>query len=105
MTLNKIAVIPFAKFHAALLGLVGIAAGLIYAGGGLTLDILISIELLAPDTGGSTGLGYGTVLAFGALVGIPLVFMVVGYMMGVLEATAYNLYMKWHRPIDIDFWR
>ena len=35
---------------------------------------------------------YGTILAFGALIGMPAIFSAIGFILGIVEAILYNLF-------------
>jgi hypothetical protein len=53
---------------------VGLVCGVVYSVGGFFYDLA------------TIGLNFGTLLAFGALVGMPLIFGVVGLVLGALAA-------------------
>ena len=57
---------------AAVGALVGLACGVLYSFGGLIVDLL------------TIGLNWGTLMAFGALLGMPLVFGGVGFAAGAV---------------------
>jgi len=100
-TLNRIKVFSFAKFQAVLMALVGLFAGILYSFGGLIIDGLVSYELMTSEE--TQGLSWGTVLAFGALIGMPIIFAVVGFLLGIVEAILYNLFAGWFGGLDINF--
>ena len=77
---KRLKVHPSAKFLATIMGGLGVIAGLIYSVGGLFYDIL---------TTGSVN--WGTALAFGAIIGMPLLFSGFGYVTGAIGAFLYNL--------------
>lgn len=52
----------------------GLVCGVVYSVGGLVYDML------------TIGLNWGTAMAFGALVGMPLVFAAFGFLCGALGA-------------------
>jgi len=58
--------------------LVGLGAGVLYAFGGVPVDIA------------NGQLGWGTVMAFGALVGMPAIFGAIGAVSAAVVALAYN---------------
>ncbi len=59
-----------AKLQAVIMAIVGLIAGILYSVGGAIYDVLVSIGWI---TSASTpGVGYGTALAFLALVGMPV---------------------------------
>ena len=49
------------------------------------------------------GLGYGTTLAFAAIVGMPALLAAVGFMAGILQAVLYNGLSRFHGGIAIRF--
>jgi hypothetical protein len=99
--LKKIKVFPFAKFQAILMALVGLLTGIVYSFGGFIIDTLVSLEWMT--TTETPGLSYGTILAFGALIGMPLMAATAGFLIGLVEAILYNLFAGWIGGIKIDF--
>lgn len=73
-------------------GFVGLLLGLLYGVGGLIIDILISMNLVASTE--SPGLSIGTLLALGAIPIMPLIFACVGVVIGILELLLFKLYRK-----------
>ena len=102
---NKINVVSFAKFQALLMCLLGLVAGLLYSFGGLAIDLMVSAQLLSSVLYETSGLSYGTILAFGALLGMPITFAFLGFILGLFEALLYNLYTSWFGAVEINFWR
>lgn len=98
---RKINIFSFAKFHAILFTIGGLIAGIFYSFGGLIIDSLVSFGLITTQE--TPGLSYGTVLAFGALVGMPIVFAACGFILGLIEALLFNLFAKWLRKLSINF--
>ncbi|MFC1572019.1 DUF3566 domain-containing protein [Candidatus Eisenbacteria bacterium] len=47
----------------------------------------------------------GTALVFLALIGMPLIFAVVGAILGLIEATLYNLFARWSGGVEINIVR
>jgi hypothetical protein len=90
--IKKLNVFAFAKFQALLATLVGVLAGVIYAFGGFIIDTLVTLGWMTSSE--TPGLSYGTVLAFGALVGMPFIGGVVGFFTGVLQAVLFNIAAK-----------
>jgi hypothetical protein len=101
--IKKIGVLSFAKFQAALAGLIGMVCGILYSFGGLIIDVLVSLAILSPISMETPGLSYGTVLAFGALIGIPIIFMIAGFFIGLIEAMLYNIFARWFGGLKMDF--
>jgi len=98
--LRKIKLISLAKFQAVIFGLLGLLAGVIYSFGGLIVDTLVTIGWVT--TTETPGLSYGTVLAFGALIGMPLIGAIAGLFVGFVGAILYNLFAKWFGGMDLD---
>lgn len=90
--MKKLNPLTFAKFQALLLALLGLLAGIIYAFGGLTIDTLVTLELITSSE--TPGLSTGTLLAFGALIGMPLIGAMLGLIIGVMEALLFNIFAK-----------
>jgi len=78
--LHKIGVLFLAKLQAVIMACVGLIAGILYSFGGAIFDVL---------TTGSANLG--TALAFLALIGMPVVFAIFGFLAGAVAAPMYNL--------------
>ena len=99
--LRRIKIFAFAKFQAFLMGLVGIVCGILYSFGGLIIDILVSIGWVSSSE--TPGLSFGTILAFGALIGMPVLFATIGFLLGIIEAILYNLFTKWFSGLNVNF--
>lgn len=99
--LIRIGIFSFAKFQAVLTALLGLIAGILYSFGGLIIDALVSSGWITSWE--TPGLSYGTVLAFMALVGMPIIFAIVGFVAGLVEAVLYNLFARWIGGIELDF--
>ena len=67
---------------AAVGALVGLALGVLYSFGGLIVDLL------------TIGLNWGTLMAFGALLGMPLVLGGVGMAAGVLVGLVTKVFQS-----------
>ena len=102
MTLKKIKILTLAKLQAIIFGLIGLVAGTLYSFGGLIIDTLVSIGWLSGVTFETPGLSYGTVLAFGALVGMPAIFATFGLASGIIGAILFKLLPKWIGGIKVD---
>ncbi len=99
--LKNINLFYFAIFQSFLFGLVGLLAGILYSFGGLAIDTLVSLNWITSNE--TPGLSYGTILAFGALIGMPLIFAGIGFILGIVEAMLYNLFARWFGGITISF--
>lgn len=82
------------------MGFVGLILGILYSFGGLIVDSLVTLEWMT--TNETPGLSYGTLLAFGALIGMPLIFAVAGFVVGGIGAILFNIVAKWFGGIKID---
>lgn len=92
-----------AKFQCVIFGIVGLFCGIVYSCGGLLIDILVSLNWLSSEVMETPGLSYGTALAFGALIGMPIIFALAGFVLGIIEGIVYNLFSKWLFGIKIEF--
>ena len=98
---KKIRLFSIAKLQAVIMAIVGLIAGILYSVGGAIYDVLVSIGWI---TSASTpGVGYGTALAFLALVGMPVTFATFGFMVELIEVFLYNLFAGCFGGIEIDF--
>jgi hypothetical protein len=98
--IQKVNIFSFARFQALLFALLGLIAGVVYSFGGLAVDTLVSAGLVISSE--TPGLSFGTVLAFGALVGMPLIGATIGLAVGCAEALLYNVYAKWSGGVELD---
>ena len=67
-------ILPSAMRLARWSALVGLACGVLYSVGGFFVDLF------------TVGLNWGTAMAFGALVGMPVIFGAIGFCFGALGA-------------------
>jgi hypothetical protein len=96
---KKIGRFSIIKFQTIMGTLIGLITGIIYSVGGLIIDILVSLGWITSSE--TPGLSYGTILAFGALVGMPLIFALIGFVLGIIETILYKLFTKWIEKIII----
>jgi hypothetical protein len=99
--LKKLNLLSFARFQALLGALLGFVAGIMYSFGGFIIDTLVTLGWVV--TTETPGLSYGSVLAFGALIGMPIIGLMAGLVTGFISAIFYNLYAKWFGGVEIDF--
>jgi hypothetical protein len=85
----------FAKIHAVVLGFLGLIAGILYSFGGFIIDALVSIGWISSSSASTPGLSLGTLLAFQALIGMPILFAIFGFFAGALIAHLHNLISSW----------
>lgn len=101
--LKKLKIFPFALFQAFLFLLIGVIFGVLYSFGGLIIDTLVSTNVLSAKKMETPGLSYGTILAFGALIGMPLIGAAIGFLSGIVEAILYNIFTNIFGGLKIDF--
>lgn len=99
--INKIKILSLAKMQTIFLSLIGLIAGIVYSFGGLLIDTLVSLNWITSNE--TPGLSIGTILAFGALIGMPLLFGAFGLIIGIIEGILYNFASKWFKGIEIEF--
>ncbi|EKF49124.1 hypothetical protein H17ap60334_07378 [Thermosipho africanus H17ap60334] len=79
---KKIDIFQLAKLQALLFFPIGILSGFIYSIGGLIYDLLKT---------GSVNLG--SFLAFFAIIGMPVLFYVIGFILGIVEGFMFNTFL------------
>ena len=89
--LKRLGVLFSAKLQAIVMGIVGLIAGILYAFGGFFYELFTGT------------LNLGTALAFFALIGMPLLFSLFGFLAGAVGAVLYNLVARWFGGIEMDF--
>lgn len=99
--IKRIGVFSFAKFQAFLGAIIGLICGILYSFGGLIIDVLVTMGWMTSSE--TPGLSNGTILAFGALIGMPIIFSIAGFLLGVTEAILYNFSTKWFNGLKLDF--
>ena len=90
---KRLKLIPTVLFQTVFCTLLGLTAGFMYSFGGLLIDLLVSLEWITTDE--TPGLSYGTLLAFGALLGMPLIGALIGLVSGLVGTLVFNLFSKW----------
>jgi len=102
--IRKLQIFPFALFQGTLTGLIGLVCGILYSFGGFLVDAGVSLGWLSGEFWNTPGLSYGTLLAFGALIGMPLIFAAVGFTAGIIEAVLFNIIAKWFGGLKPNFY-
>ncbi len=82
------------KFHVINFTVLGLVLGVIYAFGGFLVDTMVSLEWLSGEVFSTPGLSSGTALAFGALIGMPLIGACCGIFLYFIEVAIYFLFVK-----------
>lgn len=95
----KSKLVQFVLVQTIVMEIIGLIAGILYAFGGLIIDAMVSFGWIT--TNETPGLSYGTILAFGALVGMPLIFAIVGFLLGLVEALFYKLVLMLFRGMKL----
>ena len=80
-----------AKLLTIIMAFIGIIAGTLYAFIGAIYDVLTS-----------NSVNLGTALAFLALLGMPIIFGLVGFLTGAIGALIYNLVARWFGGIELE---
>ena len=93
--MKKLDPVSLAIFQGRLFFLLGLASGIIYSFGGLIIDTLVSLEIIS--TSETPGLSSGTILAFGALVGMPAIGSLFGLITGYLQGVFVAIYKKFFK--------
>lgn len=96
-------VLSIATLQAYLFTLVGLLFGILYSFGGLLIDAIVTVGWIDGAAVGTPGLSYGTLLAFGALVGMPLIGAISGFVLGIVEGILYSLVKKYIPSIGRHF--
>ena len=68
---------------------IGLVAGILYSFGGAIYDVLTTVSV-----------NLGTALAFLALIGMPIVFAVFGFIAGAIGAPICNFVAGWFGGIE-----
>ena len=89
--LKKVGVLFLAKLLTIIMVFIGIIAGTLYAVGGAIYDVLTT-----------NSVHLGTALAFLALLGMPIIFGLVGFLAGVIGALIYNIVARWFGGIELE---
>ncbi|WP_035467815.1 hypothetical protein [Algoriphagus mannitolivorans] len=99
--IKSLGILTFAKFQGVMGLFIGLLLGILYSFGGLILDTLVSLGWIQSTE--TPGLSIGTILAFGALLGMPLIFSVLGFLLGWVEAFLFNFVSRWFEGMNLKF--
>jgi hypothetical protein len=83
-------VFSFAKLQAIMVGLLVLLCGILYSFGGLFVDLLVSLGWVTSTE--TSGLGQGTLLAFGALIAMPVLYSITGFLLGIIQGLLFNFF-------------
>jgi hypothetical protein len=84
------------------LWILGLICGIFCSPGGLISGALVTLESLSYESVSTPVLSIGTVLAFGVLIRMSVLFAIIGFLTGILEAIIHNLWLK-YLGIEVDF--
>lgn len=94
MIVRRIGPLSAAKISCALYALIGLIVGAFVA--------LISLAGVALADRGSTGPFLGMALGIGAIIVMPLLYGVLGFLIGLISAAIYNLAARLVGGVEID---
>lgn len=80
--MKKIGTYALAQPFAVGMAIIGFICGILYSFGGAIYDWV------------NGQLGFGTVLAFMAIVGMPIMFATAGFIVGLISTFLYNLFAE-----------
>jgi hypothetical protein len=88
MTIKRFGVISVAKMYSLLSFIIGLIFGVIY---GLLLIIFgAAMTAVAPSNEGTAGGVSTVVMGIGIIIGVPLIYAVMGFISGAIGALIYN---------------
>lgn len=79
MRILRLGVVSFGKLIGHIMACIGFFFGVLYSFGGLIVDAFVNQQL-----------NLGTLMAMMALIGMPFIFALFGFVCGVLGALIYN---------------
>jgi hypothetical protein len=91
---KKLPILKVTKLNTILGFIVGLIAGIIYGIGGFIVDAFVTLGYLSSTTWETPGLSYGTVLAMGALIGMPIIFAIIAFVLTLIGAFVHNLFVN-----------
>ena len=102
--MKELNIIKYAKFQALICAIVGLLFGVFYSFGGLTVDTLVTFNMIDPVIWENTpGLSYGTFLAFISLIAMPLYLATIGFLFGLVGGYLFNKLKHPFKNINMDF--
>lgn len=90
------------RFHAKIGVILGFFCGIIYSIGGLVVDSLVSLGLASGAVWETPGLSLGTLLAMGALIGMPVIFGFLLICAACLEALICYIFPNWFSDFNFN---
>ncbi|MGB0376521.1 MAG: hypothetical protein ACPGC5_04925 [Flavobacteriaceae bacterium] len=74
--------------------IIGLLCGILYSFGGLLIDIGVSLGWLSAQAMETPGLSIGTLYAFGALIAMPVLFALSGWLAAGIAGGLFTLFKK-----------
>ena len=87
MTIRRFGVISVAKMYGLLMFIFGVIIGIIY---GLIIMLLGATMSAAAGRNGAMGGVSSVVMGLGMMIGIPIFYGIIGFVMGAIGALVYN---------------
>lgn len=87
----RLGAVSLARLLALMMASLGFIVGVVYSVGGFLFEL------------GTGTLNSGTVLAFLALLGMPLLFALTGCVAGLILAPLYNLWARFGFGLELEF--
>lgn len=94
--IKKVGIFSFAKIEAALGAIIGFILGLIWAVIGATLFGV------ADMAGAVMPRGFGLLFGVAAIIILPIIYAVIGFIAGIIVAFLYNVIAGWIGGIEIE---
>ncbi|MFH1071806.1 MAG: hypothetical protein V1743_00055 [Nanoarchaeota archaeon] len=99
LILNKVGIKSYAKIAALIMAIVGFIEGLFYL-------VIVSIIGYIPES--ATGDIAGNIeviknMGFAIVIILPIVYAVIGFLLGACAAWVYNLLARWVGGVELEF--
>ena len=93
---KRVGVMSYAKISAIIMAIIGLVLGIFYA---------ILYAVLGPSAMQTAGAEVDPLMTIGPLVIIvmPIIYAIMGFIMGVIGAWLYNLIAKWVGGVQVEF--
>lgn len=93
VVLKRLGVLSVAKLQALTMAVFGLLIGLIYA----------FIGIIASAIGGGAEAALGIGLSLLAIIFVPIIYGIFGFIVGAIGAFVYNLFAGWVGGIEMEF--
>lgn len=88
--LTRVGILFFAKLQGLVFAFIGFLAGIAYSFGGFFYELF------------TASLNGGTAIAFLAVLGMPAMLGILGFISGAVEAVVYNYLARWSGGLECD---